>query len=311
MVRLMSRESQLAVAAARLAMADAGLRSGERYAAEDIGLYGATGTVGLPLQDVLPLMKASLDGEGRFDLGLFGEVGLRTVNPLLSFKILSNMPLCFVSLCENIQGPNAVFTPWEGQGAQAIAAGIQALREGDVSCVLVGGSDAKTHELAFISLEQQGLFRAWKRTGKGLVPGEGAAYLVLERAKDAEARGARSYARITHASLWTSASPERRAESCLERFGSRVAAGGVFSGVVGAANGDEATDAMNEELIRSLKLTDTPALYPKKACGELFAAATPLQLGMAALLARRTGGRVLALSLGHGSEQGAFEVEAP
>jgi hypothetical protein len=52
---------------------------------------------------------------GRFDPTRFGQAGLRAVSPILSFKILSNMPLCFVSICENIQGPNGIFTPWEGQ----------------------------------------------------------------------------------------------------------------------------------------------------------------------------------------------------
>ena len=61
---------------------------------------------------------------------------------MLSFKILANMPICFVSIFENLRGPNAVYTPWEGQGAQAIAAGVRAVAEGEVPCAVVGGCDA-------------------------------------------------------------------------------------------------------------------------------------------------------------------------
>src|SRR5574341_738330 len=48
MVRLMNRDAQLAVAAARLALRDAKLTVGQEYASEDIGLFGATGMAGLP-----------------------------------------------------------------------------------------------------------------------------------------------------------------------------------------------------------------------------------------------------------------------
>ena len=97
----------------------------------------------------------------------FGRVALRRIRPVLSFKILSNMPICFVSIFEGVRGPNAVYTPWEGQGAQAIAAGIRAIRRGDVPCALVGGCDVKTHELALVSLQQLGVFGSWIQHGRG------------------------------------------------------------------------------------------------------------------------------------------------
>jgi hypothetical protein len=43
----------------------------------------------------------------------------------------------------------------------------------------------------------------------------------------------------------------------------------------------------------------------------LFAAAAGLQIGLAALLVERSGGRVLANCFGHGSEQAAFVLEKP
>ncbi|MCX5673012.1 MAG: hypothetical protein NTU94_16990, partial [Planctomycetota bacterium] len=53
-VRLMNRDTLLAVAAAGLAIRDAGVTVGKTYLGEDIALYGATGMAGLPLAEVSP-----------------------------------------------------------------------------------------------------------------------------------------------------------------------------------------------------------------------------------------------------------------
>jgi len=134
--------------------------------------------------------------DGSLDLVRFGGVTLKRVRPVLSFKILANMPICFVSIFENIRGENAVYTPREGQGAVAIAAGVRAIRERRTLCALVGACDVKTHEFSFVSLQQLGVFNSWRRQGRGPIPSEGAAFLVLEDADRAVARGARIYARV-------------------------------------------------------------------------------------------------------------------
>ena len=302
LVRLMNRDAQLAVAAAQLALRDAGLTVGRDYLPEDIALFGAAGTVGLPLCEVAPLLRASTDPDGRFDPERFGHAGLRAVSPLLSFKILSNMPVCFVSLCANLQGANAIYTPWEGQGAQAIAAGVQALTAGDATCAVVGGCDVKTHELAFIGLEQHGLFHAWEETGTGPVPGEGAAFLVLERATTAAARGARIYARIDGCVR----AAEDGASALHAQLGLR---GQRVSALVAAANGDPVTDQTEAQALAASQIAAHAIVCPKRCAGDLYAAAAALQVAVAALLAERRHGRVLAHCLGHGSEIAAFVLE--
>jgi 3-oxoacyl-[acyl-carrier-protein] synthase II len=304
LVRLMNRDAQLAVAAAQLAIQDARLAVGADYLPEDIALFGAAGTVGLPLREVAPLLRASTRPDGRFDPELFGRAGLRAVSPLLSFKILSNMPVCFVSICANLQGANAIYTPWEGQGAQAIEAGRRALTSGDARCAVVGGCDVKTHELAFIGLEQHGLFRSWAETGAGPMPGEGAAFLVLERASDAAARGARIYARLAGCAL----PAEDGATALHEQLGLR---GQHFSTVVAAANGDHAMEQIETRALATSQITADAIVCPKRSAGDLFAAAATLQVALAALLAARRHGQVLAHCLGHGSEQAAFVLAPP
>jgi 3-oxoacyl-[acyl-carrier-protein] synthase II len=312
--RLMNRDGHLAAAAARLALADADLCIGKDYAAEEVGLFGATGLAALRIDEVAPLIRLSATPEGGFDPRRFGSHALRRVRPILSFKILSNMPLCFVSIFEDIRGPNAIYNPWEGQGAQAIARGMTAIRRGEAPCALVGACDTKVHELSFLSLEMAGVFRSWRERGCGVVPGEGAAFLVLEHAARARARGARILARIAAARFQTAAPP---ATPCAAVRPLVEAAAGDLAGPaplfhLSAEDGTGDVRAAEAAALAALGLQPVETLAPKTAAGNLFAAAAPVQVGLAARLAADAGGGAgaLATCVGHGSPQAAFVLAA-
>lgn len=166
-LRLMNRDAQLAAAAAQLAMQDAGVISDKTYAGEEIALFGSTGVAGMSIDEAAGIVRHATCDDGTLDLLRFGTVGLKKIRPVISFKILANMPICFVSIFQNVRGPNAVYSPWEGSGAHAIAAGVRAVKRGDVPCALVGGCDVKTRELSFINLQQLGIFNSWKLHGNG------------------------------------------------------------------------------------------------------------------------------------------------
>lgn len=310
MIRLMNRDAQLAVAAAHLALADAGVKPGDTCPPEAVALFGATGMAGLPLAEVIPLVKASTGPDGQFDPARFGQAGLRTVSPILSFKILSNMPMCFVSICENIQGPNSVYTPWEGQGAQAVEAAIRSLENGEAQCALAGGCDVKTHELAFLSLEQQGLFESWRQGQTGMIPGEGAIFLVLETVSRAAARGVRMYARVSDFNMRTRRQGSNKTGTCLKLLEELNLSKKTPDVVVAADNGDTTTGEAERQALAARQITARP-IQPKKQVGDLFAAAAALQIGLGALLVERGAGCVLANCFGHGSELAAFVLEKP
>ena len=197
-LRLMNRDAHLALSAGLAALRDAALIPGTTYPSEEIGIFGTTGLAGIALEEVAPLIRNSASADGIFDAKLFGSVALGKVRPLLSFKILSNMPVCFLSIFSGIRGPSAVYNPCEGQGAHALIRGIRAVASGEVASALVGGTDVKTHELAFISLQEAGIFDSWLSQGAGCIPAEGAAFLVLEDEDRARERSARVYARIAN-----------------------------------------------------------------------------------------------------------------
>jgi len=285
--RLMGRDALLAVAAARLALQDSGIVFGRDCSPEDVALVGATGMAGLPFGEIEALVRASADDHGWFDLRLFGEKGLRVTRPVISFKILNNMPLCFVSIFEGIQGTNLIFNPWEGQGALAIWEGIRCIERGEARLAVAGGCDCKSHNLAFVTLQQYGMFDSWRRSGTGMVPGEGAGFLVLERASVARKRKACIYClfrRVGHASdLDAMTGYTSRWHPLAEAMenGMRDAEtrpGIVFSGV----DGDIAGDAVENEALERVGLARLPSIAVKLHVTNLFAAAAVTNVGLAA-----------------------------
>jgi 3-oxoacyl-[acyl-carrier-protein] synthase II len=309
-LRLMNRDAQMAVVAARLALGDARIVPGELYPAEEIALYGATGLSGMPPADVAHLVQHAAAADGSLDLRRFGEVALRRIRPVLSFKILSNMPICFVSIFENLRGPNAVYTPWEGQGAEAIAAGMEAVASGETPCAVVGGCDVKTHWLSFLSLQQLGLFDSWRRNDAGIVPGEGACFLVLEEWAQAIRRGARVYA-VLRGSAARPVSTGGRLEGGYADILRRLNPS-TQPLIVAAGEGDAVRERAECAAMDEVVPDRRGLLRPKAHLGNLFAAAAAVQTALAAAWAARqsAGVPVLAHCFGPGSEQAAFALEA-
>ena len=308
-LRLMSRDAQMAAVAAHRAMRDAAVIPGTSYRPEEIGLFGATGLSGMSADEIAPLVRDAAAPDGSLDLQTFGRGTLRRIRPVLSFKILANMPVCFVSILESIRGPNSVYTPWEGNGAQAIAAGIRAVRTGVVPCALVGGCDVKTHALSLVTLQQLGVFSSWSRYGRGCCPAEGAAFLVIEERTHAARRGARIHAVISGFAL-RSVPADGQLAVVLSRILRSIDSGGP-SLVVAAADGDEGIAEAERTALESVGARAVRTVYPKACAGNLFAAAAAVQVALAAELAGRGGrpGRVLANCFGYGSEQAAFLLE--
>lgn len=173
MLKFMSDGAVLGCVAAREAVTQANAR--ERFAPERIGLFAATGLAAADIEQVGALIENSVDEEGKFSCRLFGDKGLASTNPLLSFKILANMPACLVSIIEGIKGPNCIFTPWESQAGLALREAWLAVGEGEVDCAVAGGADSPAHASTYVYMRQAG----W--LGEDEAPANAGAYLVLER----------------------------------------------------------------------------------------------------------------------------------
>ena len=214
MVKYMSDAALLGCIAAHEALEDAAVS--KRFAPERMGLYAGVGLAAANPDEIMDMVDKSVDANGELSCGLLGERGFAATNPLLSFKILPNMPPCLISIVEGIKGPNLIFTPWEGQTGAAIQEGWLAVASGAVDCALVGAADTPAHPSTFVYLRQS------RNIGEEDDPANGAAYLVLETRQSARRDGKTVYATLENVAI---ASCEGGVEDPLsERMGRSFAA---------------------------------------------------------------------------------------
>jgi len=190
--RRMARCSQLAVVAARQAVADARLD----WAHEDRERVGVILGVGVGGVDLLTE-----------PLGKLATTGVARTTPHVALESLANMPAFHVGLDQGCLGPLSTIVTACASGTQAIGEALEAIRRGAADVMLTGGADAQVTPLSFagfaalraVSTRNNDPTRASRPfdAGRdGIVIGEGAAVLVLEALDHALARGARIYAEV-------------------------------------------------------------------------------------------------------------------
>ncbi|RQO46616.1 beta-ketoacyl-[acyl-carrier-protein] synthase family protein [Variovorax sp. KBW07] len=182
------RVSQLAVAAADLAMRDAGIQAGDADP-ERIGVFAGCGMGGAAA------LEAAYRGNGR-------------VSPLTIPAFMPNAPAAHVAMRQGVQGPVLTYSVACASSSAAIAEAAKAVQRGEVDIAIAGGSEALIVPgvvLAWQAMQTLATFQPGEAAGavrpfatdrSGFVLGEGAAFLVLESAERARRRGARSYATL-------------------------------------------------------------------------------------------------------------------
>ena len=191
--RRMARFSQLAVAAAGLAIEDAGLDL-SREDPERLGVVMGNGNGGFP----------TTEENARI---LFERGGMR-VSPFFIPMILPNMAAANVSRLYGLKGYTSTVITACAAGNQAIGDAVEAVRRGAAEVVLGGGCEAGISHLGLggfnviKALTRQNdpperASRPFDARRDGFVPSEGAAVLVLERLEHAIDRGAQVLAEIS------------------------------------------------------------------------------------------------------------------
>ncbi|MBT2335066.1 beta-ketoacyl-[acyl-carrier-protein] synthase family protein [Variovorax paradoxus] len=182
------RVSQLAVAAADLALRDAGLAANDADP-ERMGVYAGCGMGGAAA------LEAAYRGNGR-------------VSPLTIPAFMPNAPAAHVAMRQGVHGPVLTYSVACASSSVAIAEAAKSIQRGDVDMAIAGGSEAlivpgvvlawqAMQTLAsFLPGEAAGAVRPFASDRSGFALGEGAAFLVLESAERARSRGARRYATL-------------------------------------------------------------------------------------------------------------------
>lgn len=186
------RFAQLGMAAAKLAMSDAGL-SGASGDPERFGVIIGSGIGGLKsLEDQHTNLITK--GPGR-------------ISPFMIPMMISNMASGLVSMEFGLQGPNYAPVSACATSAHAIGEAWRMIRDGDADAFLAGGSEAAIVPLGIggfgamkaLSTRNDEPTRASRPFDKGrdgFVMGEGAGVVVLESLEHATKRGARIYGEI-------------------------------------------------------------------------------------------------------------------
>ncbi|MEP6591708.1 MAG: beta-ketoacyl-ACP synthase II [Gemmatimonadota bacterium] len=190
--RRTDRCSQLALAATRLALADA-----------DLDLTTA------PSDRVGVMMGTALGGIGfaEQENTKYVQGGAREVDPLLALTVFGGAVSCNIAITHGISGVNATNAMSCASGTLAIGEAFRAVARGEADVMLAGGSEAPLYPLCYGSFS---LIRAMSTRNDdpatasrpfdmgrdGFVMAEGAAILVLESEEHAVARGATIYAEV-------------------------------------------------------------------------------------------------------------------
>ncbi|UGS38058.1 beta-ketoacyl-[acyl-carrier-protein] synthase family protein [Capillimicrobium parvum] len=292
--RRSARFSQFAVAAAREAVADAGLDVAA--AADRVGVIVNSAVGGAP--------------ETQWAVEALVAGGPRDVSATYVPSTIPNMPACEVAIDVSAHGPVSASALACASGNYALLEARRLILAGEADVVIAGGTDAGIGKAMIAGLANMGPLsqrngeperasRPFDADRDGFVYGEGAVLLVLESAAHARDRGARVYGSVAGGALTSDAfhisAPEpsgtyaaRAIEQALARSGTRPE---EVDYICAHGTGTRANDVTETRAIRAAfgAAADAVAVSsPKSMVGHMIAAAGSLS-ALASLLAMRDG----------------------
>ena len=204
-LKYMARDIQLAVAAAEVAIADAGLADGGVDPTR-IGLDLGAGLISTELDELAEAINVASRGDD-FDYQTYGRDGIPLIQPIWLLKYLPNMLACHISILLDCQGPSNTITEGEAASNTAIGEATRIIAKGRADVMITGGADSKIHPLGLIRMTLLDQMSRWEgdpsaacrpfdERRSGWVAGEGAGIIILEEYEHARARGARIYGEV-------------------------------------------------------------------------------------------------------------------
>jgi 3-oxoacyl-[acyl-carrier-protein] synthase II len=193
-VRRTDRFTHLAMAAAKMAIADSGIDIDNLKERDRFGVIVSAGIGGLKtLQDQLTILLTK--GPGRN-------------SPFTIPMLISNMAGGIISMEFDLRGPNLCIVTACATSNNAIGESWRIIRSGDADVFLAGGTEASIVEIGVAGFsamkalstrndEPERASRPFDRDRDGFVISEGSGVVVVEELEHAKARGAKIYCEIT------------------------------------------------------------------------------------------------------------------
>jgi 3-oxoacyl-[acyl-carrier-protein] synthase II len=226
-VKVMARDIELAVGAARYAVEDAGLVTrgtldgGEdadlsrcTYPSARMGCHIGAGLIAADADELAMAFATSRDASHpeRLDLEEWGRRGMESLTPLWLLKYLPNMLACHVTIIHGCTGPSNTITCAESSGLLSAGESVRVIERGQADLCFTGSAESKVCLMGLLRMDYAGrladtrelpphlppasLVRPFDPASPGGLIGEGGGILVVEALETAEARRARIYAEI-------------------------------------------------------------------------------------------------------------------
>ncbi len=291
----LDRCSQFTLAAARLALTDAGIE----LAVEDRDRIGA-------------MMGSALGGVefAEREHGKYIAGGIRAVEPGLALTVFVGAASCNLAIELGISGPNITNGMSCASGAIAIGEGFRAVQRGEADVMLAGGAEAPLSPLSFGAFaiiramstrndDPASASRPFDRDRDGFVMAEGAAVLVLEERDRALARGATAYAEVVGYGLTNDAhhmtAPRPDGRQAARAMKIALESAGVPAEEIGYVNAhgsstplNDPTEALAIRQVLGRHAEQVPISGTKGYYGHALGASGAIEAAICALASRRT-----------------------
>lgn len=205
-LKVMSRDIQLGVSAASMAVKDCGLRPGDVDPLR-MGVEFGVGHISFTPEELAEAAEDFANPTNREGYPRWGDHQMGKIAPLWLLRQLPNMPACHVAIEHDCQGPNNTITNGEASALLALNEAIRVINRNQADVMVVGACSSNIHpvDIARLNLYERlsqrhddptRACRPFDRDRDGTIVGEGAAVFVVERYSHAVARGADIYAEI-------------------------------------------------------------------------------------------------------------------
>lgn len=284
-IKRMDRFAQYAVAASKMAVADAGLDL-EKEERERIGVVLGTGIGG----------TETFEEQHQILL----ERGPGRISPFFIPMMIANMGAAQIAIQLGLGGLNYTVVNACAASANALGAALRTIQWGEAEIVISGGAEASVTPMAlggFCAMkalstrneEPERASRPFDRLRDGFVLGEGAGVLVLEELEHARKRGARIYAELAGygctADAYHITAPAPDAEGAARAMRLALKDAGLASEDVAYINAHGTSTDLNDRLeTEAIKKVFGPRAYAlaisstKSMTGHLLGAAGAVEL---------------------------------
>lgn len=223
--KVMARDTELAVIAAKIAADDAGLLTtgsddsdtGYKINPTRTGCQIGAGLIAADTAEMSRAVITATDDSGSFNTKNWGteeggDSGMNNLPPLWLLKYLPNMPACHVTIIHGLCGPSNTIMGAESGALLSIIESTRVIQRDSADMCLTGGAESRLNPLGLLRWDYAGrladlngqsdpdpsqILKPFDSDSTGSIMGEAGGMLVVEEESHATSRNATLYARIT------------------------------------------------------------------------------------------------------------------